>query len=325
LFGLVLNPKQPWLHCANTWHTLQKSRGNRMRESTVVSVRRLSRSFGSTNALVSVDLEFIKGSVVGVLGPNGSGKSTLLKHIIGMQLPSSGKVEVFGTNSQNLNSEQVARIGYVSQETDLLIWLTVAETLAFAKGHHLTWDQKLADHLVSEFELDLTQKVEGLSGGQRQRLSIILGVAHRPDLLILDEPAASLDPVVRQEFLELLIEFIQNPNCTILISSHILTDVEKVIDQVLIMDHGSVHCFQPLDDLREEYFRVALTALDGDLPYDLPLSGIKHVQRDTKSAVLTIHNPDSDELRQQVAALPCTAKIKRLAFDEIYRLVVTGK
>ena len=296
-----------------------------MTSESIISVRNLSREFGATKALSGVSLEIGSGSVVGVLGPNGCGKTTLMKHMIGLLLPSHGHVEVFGTEAKDLTGAQVARIGYVSQDSELLTWLNVGETLDFARAHHPGWNEQLAERLVKEFELKRHPKVGPLSGGQKQRLSIVLGVAHEPEVLLLDEPAAALDPIVRQDFLDLLMELIQDGDRTILISSHILTDVEKVIDKVLIMDQGAVHCFQPLDDLREEYFRVSLSALTGELPKELALSGLKHVARSGAVATVTIHNPQRAELEREVERLGCKAEIRHLEFDEIYRLVVTGK
>ncbi len=291
----------------------------------MISVRNLSKEYGHAKALEGVNLEIPRGSVVGILGPNGSGKTTLLKHICGLLQPSHGHVLTMDTEALNLSGEQMSRIGYVSQESELLDWLTVGETIEFARAHHPHWDATLAKTLMENFQLEPGKKVGGLSLGQKQRLSIVLGVSHRPELLLLDEPAASLDPVVRQDFLDLLMELIQDGNRTILISSHILADVEKVIDQVLIMDRGSVHCFQPLDELREEYYRINLSALSGDLPTDIKLTGLKHLQHDGAMATVTVHNPNRSQVEREVVALDCRSTIRNLDFEEIYRLVVTGK
>jgi ABC-2 type transport system ATP-binding protein len=293
--------------------------------NTVVSIRNLSKEYGKSKALEGVDLDIPTGSVVGVLGPNGSGKTTLLKHICGLQRPSHGHVITLGCEALDLGSDQMAQIGYVSQESELLDWLTVGETIDLARAHHPSWDAALAQTLMDRFELQRGKKVGGMSVGQKQRLSIVLGVSHRPRLLLLDEPAASLDPIVRQDFLDLLMELIQDGTRTILISSHILTDVEKVIDQVLIMDRGAVHCFQPLDDLREEYYRVELDALRGDLPADINLTGLKNLEQGGSQAVATVHNPDRHQLDAELAALACRSNVRNLDFEEIYRLVVTGR
>lgn len=296
-----------------------------MTAQPVITVSNLSKDFKSKHALQDFNLTITSGSVVGVLGPNGCGKTTLFKHIVGLLQPSHGGVEAFGTNATKLTPEQIGKIGYVSQQSELLDWLTVGETINFTEAHYTNWDKDLARRLLDDFKLDDKAKVGGLSVGQKQRLSIVLGVSHRPELLILDEPAASLDPIVRQDFLDLLMELIQDTNRTILISSHILTDVQKVIDKVLIIDEGQVHCFQDLDDLREEYFSIALSSLSGKLPAEFKLTGVKHVDHQGSSAVVKLHNPDADMVNREVEKLQCQAKISRLEFEDIYRLIVSGK
>lgn len=166
-----------------------------MSKQPVVHICDLEKNFKSTRALSGVNLDLVAGSVVGVLGPNGCGKTSLFKQIVGMHKPSRGTVNVFGTPTDKLDDEQVARIGYVSQQSELLDWLTVGETLDFVRAHYLSWDDGLAERLVKDFELDRNRKVGQLSVGQKQRLGIVVGVSHGPDLLILDEPAASLDPI----------------------------------------------------------------------------------------------------------------------------------
>ncbi len=296
-----------------------------MTSQPVIKTRGLCRDFGKRHALLNVDLDIPAGTVVGVLGPNGSGKTTLFKHIIGMLIPTRGRVETFGTCADRLDAAQVARIGYVSQQNELPDWLTVGEAIDFYRAHYPAWDRELCRRLRGELSLDEGQGIGGMSTGQKQRLSILLGVCHRPELLLLDEPAASLDPVVRQDFLDLLMELILEPGRTILISSHILTDVQKVIDKVLIINEGQVHCHQDLDDLREQYYRITLNSLDGELPRTLNLTGLVQLERGGHSAVATVCNGNAVQVQQEIDQLGCQADLHRLDFEEIYRLIVTGK
>lgn len=216
----------------------------------------VTRHFGATCALRGIDLEIPADTVVGVLGPNGGGKTTLLRHIPGLLLPSSGTVTTLGADAARLDDGRLARIGYVSQETPLLGWVTCGELIAYVRAGHPRWNDDLARRLADTFAIDPRRRVGSLSTGERQRLAILIGVAHEPDLLLLDEPASALDPIARQEFLDLVIGMVQVPGRTILISSHILTDVEKVIDRVLILVDGAVRWFGTLDDLRETHHRV---------------------------------------------------------------------
>jgi len=289
----------------------------------VVRTENLGRRFGDKRALDGVTLDIAPGQVVGVLGPNGSGKTTLLKAIAGLLAPSHGRAITLGTDALALTGDQLQNIGYVSQEGELLDWLTVGETLDLVRAHHPRWDTALADTLLARFELGRKYKVGGLSTGQKQGLGIILGVAHRPRLLLLDEPAAALDPVARQDFLDLLMELVQEQPRTIMISSHILTDVEKVIDQVLILTRGAVRLFAPLDEVRESFWRVQLGGLDGGLPDELALSGVLHLERDAVSAVAVVAQPDRAVLDAELARLGCRATVRNVGFEEIYRQVVS--
>jgi ABC-2 type transport system ATP-binding protein len=202
-------------------------------------------------------------------------------------------------------------------------WLTVAESIDFVRAGRQNWDDALAGRLLADFALDPGKRVASLSPGLRQRLAILLAVAPRPELLLLDEPAASLDPVARHDFLLLLMELIQEEGRTILISSHVLSDVEKVVDTVLVINSGRVHCHQPLDDLRETYHRVDLTAVGDDLPDVLPLPGLLTVTGDHRRAMAVCGHVGRREVEAAASALGAEAKVRGLAFEEIYRLIAT--
>lgn len=295
-----------------------------MTEQPIVRLRGVTKQYGTTRALDDVDLELSPGTIVGVLGPNGSGKTTLMAHLPGLVLPTSGTVETFGRPAARLDDESLARIGYVSQEPRLLEWLTVAEMIEFVRVGRARWDATLATRLLADFELDPGRRVGTLSPGLRQRLAILVAVAPRPDLLILDEPAASLDPVARHDFLRLLMELIQDEGKTILVSSHVLGDVEKVVDSVLIINGGQVHCHQPLDDLREAYHRVDIAAVGADLPAKLPLPGLLTVTGDSRRAMAVCGHVSRRQVEEAARALGADARVRGLEFEEIYRLIATA-
>lgn len=295
-----------------------------MSEQPVVRLRGVSKRYGSTLALNDVSLDIMPGTIVGVLGPNGSGKTTLMGHLPGLLLPTSGTVETFGTPAARLDDAQLGRIGYVSQEPRLMDWLTVAELADFVRAGRPSWDDALATRLLKDFGLDADKQVSALSPGLRQRLAILLAVAPRPDLLLLDEPAASLDPVARHDFLQLVMELIQDGDRTILISSHVLSDVEKVVDTVLVINNGQLHCHQPLDELRETYHRVDVTAVAGELPDPLPLPGLLTVTGDRRRAMAVCGHVPRREVETAARALGADAQVRGLAFEEIYRLIATA-
>lgn len=295
-----------------------------MTEQPIVRLRGVSKHYGRTRALDDVSLDILPGRIVGVLGPNGSGKTTLMGHLPGLLLPTAGTVETFGQPAARLDDAALARIGYVSQEPRLLEWLTVEQTIDFVRAGRPRWDEALCARLLGDFTLDRDARVGALSPGLRQRLAILVAVSPRPDLLILDEPAASLDPVARHDFLRLLMELIQDEGRTILISSHVLSDVEKVVDTVLVINGGQVHCHQPLDELRESYHRVDLAAVGGDLPDPLPLPGLLTVTGDRRRAMAVCGHVRRSEVEAAARTLGVDAKVRGLEFEEIYRLIATS-
>jgi ABC-2 type transport system ATP-binding protein len=235
-----------------------------------VQMSGVSKAFGSTRALDGVDLTIPPGRIIGLLGANGAGKSTLLRTIIGLYLPDSGKVVTFGRVARDLGPHQLARIGYVHQEGELLDWMTVGQLIRYVAAYYPSWNEDLECKYIADFSVNVNARVGSLSPGERQKVAILIAIGFEPELLILDEPASALDPIARARFLDLLLELIQTEGRTIVISSHILSDVEKVIDHVIIMDGGRIIRDSSFDDLREEYSRVRLTALHGSLPPTLP-------------------------------------------------------
>ena len=296
-----------------------------MSDQAVVQFQGVRKRYGRTVALDGVDLAIPPDTIVGVLGPNGGGKTTLLRHVPGLLLPTAGTVTTFGTRADRLDATQMARIGYVSQESELVGWLSTGEMIDFVRASQPRWNQALAERLARGFDLDPSKRVSALSTGQRQRLAILLAVAHEPDLLLLDEPAASLDPVARQDFLALLMEMIQTSGRAILISSHILTDIEKVVDRVLILDGGRVQYHGTLDDLRDRYHRVELQAAGAPLPATLPLAGVRRLERDDRTAIATIADRSREDILRELAGLDCRSRVENLEFEDIYRLIVTRK
>jgi ABC-2 type transport system ATP-binding protein len=292
-------------------------------ETPIVEIRGLSKRFKDKQALDQVSLDLVPGRIVGLLGANAAGKSTLLRHIIGLYLPDAGTCMTFGREAGKLGPAELARIGYVHQEGQLIDWMTVRQLIRYVAAYYPAWDQVLEDRYVNDFEIDLTDRVGALSPGQRQKVAILLAIGHRPQLLILDEPASALDPLARARFLDLLLQLIQQEDRTIVISSHILGDVEKVIDQVVIMDHGHILIDCGLDELRERFCHVRVTSLAGSLPRSLPFKNVITKQQNNGQAILTIENASADELRAQAEGLHCDVEIQAMPLEDLYKVVVT--
>jgi len=295
------------------------------RIKSIVSMRGLSKTFGQTAALSGVDLDIYPGRIIGLLGPNGCGKSTLVRHIIGFHLPSRGNCTTFGCDAAALGAKEFSRIGYVHQEGELIDWMTVSQLIRYVAAYHAAWNTDLEKRYIDDFEIRLDARVGTLSPGERQKLAILLAIGHEPELLILDEPATALDPVARARFLDLLLGIIQQEGKTILISSHILTDVEKVIDHVIIMKDGCLVTDQSFDDLKEKYLRVRLTSLGAGLPEELPFGNVLACTRNNGQAVLTLAGPNTDEIDRRAASLNCAVDIQRLPLDDIYQIVLEAR
>jgi ABC-2 type transport system ATP-binding protein len=295
-----------------------------MSEGTLVEIRGLVKDFDGVRALDGIDLDLERGQIVGLVGANGSGKSTLLRHVIGLYLPTDGSCRTCGREARDLGPAELARLGYVHQEGELLDYLTVDQHVRYVASYYPGWNRALEGRYRERFALPADRRVGDLSPGLRQRLATLLAIGHEPDLLLLDEPAAALDPLARREYLDLLVELIQEAGRTIVVSSHILSDIEQVIDHVVIMDRGRILRDSSLDDLREEYCRVRLSSLRGPLPADLPLPEIREREVAGGQALLTLDGTAAARIDEIAAALGCRAEIVPLSFHELYRLVLEG-
>ena len=294
-----------------------------MSENGIVEMRNVSKRFGRIQALDDVSLKIGSGRIIGLLGANGAGKSTLLRHIIGLYLADRGQCVTFGCSADKLGPAELGRIGYVHQEGELLDWMTTRQLIRYVSAYYDRWNVELEERYVSDFDIDLKAKVGSLSPGQRQKLAILLAIGFEPELLILDEPASGLDPVARGQFLDLLLGIIQDQQRAIIISSHILSDVEKVIDHTVIMKQGRILRDCGFDGLREEFGRLRVKSLTDKLPEKLAFSGVLECQRSGGQAVLTVQDYSEENLEEQARQIGCEIEIGPLSLDEIYKIIVS--
>ena len=291
-------------------------------ENSIVQMRGVSKRFGKVQALDGVDLSIGRGSIIGLAGANGAGKSTLLRHIIGLYLPDRGACTTFGCEAGKLGPAELARIGYVHQEGELLDWMKAGQLIRYVSAYYPNWNSELEEKYVADYEISTEARVGSLSPGQRQKLAILLAIGFEPELLILDEPAAALDPVMRANFLDLLLGFIQDESRTIIISSHILSDIEKVVDHVVIMKQGRILLDSGFDELRERFGRVRVSALSGELPRELPFANVVNCRRSNGEAILIVEGCAAEQLQQQAENANCRIEIQTLPLEDIYRIVV---
>lgn len=224
-----------------------------MHSEPMVEMTLATKCFGNKVALNDVNLSLPRGSVVGLVGANGAGKTTLLRLMSGVLVPDAGSAHTLGYPVQDLGAEQLRRIGALDQKIQLLGWLTVEQHLDYVAGFYDTWDRELQEMLRAKLQLDLFAKVETLSGGNQQKLALMLALCHRPELILLDEPVSNMDPVVRERTLEYLLETVREQETTVVISSHALRDIEKIVDRVVCLRHGYVRDDAPVDELQERY------------------------------------------------------------------------
>jgi ABC-2 type transport system ATP-binding protein len=224
-------------------------------EQAVVDVNGLSRAFGSKTALQDVTFRATAGQVHGLVGANGAGKTTFIKHLLGLLRATGGSVRVFGLDPVRDPVGVLSRVGYLSEEHDLPEWMRVDELMSYTQAYHPNWDAKYARELLDTFALDPTKKIKELSKGMRAQAGLIAAVAHRPELLILDEPSSGLDAVVRRDILDAIVRAVADDGRTVIFSSHLLDEVERMSDHVTLLQQGRVAVSGELDDVRRGFQR----------------------------------------------------------------------
>lgn len=224
-----------------------------MTTTNAIATDSLTKIFGTRAALDGVTIAVPRGRVVGLVGRNGCGKTTLLRCLQGLALPTSGRATLFGVDGGRLGDADLARLGVVHQENRFLPWMTGTSHLDFVRSFYERWDAGRERRLVEAFELDLTQRIGTMSPGSVQKLAVITATCHHPEVLLLDEPASALDPPSREALFSTLFELLREDEPAILISSHLLDDIERSVDWILCLDRGRVVRDEALDSLQERY------------------------------------------------------------------------
>lgn len=223
-----------------------------------IEITALSRRFGDMLALDNVSLAVPPGLVFGLVGENGAGKTTLLKHVLGLLRAQAGTVRVFGLDPVADPPAVLGRIGYLSEQRELPAWMRIDEFMRYTAAFYPKWDATFAEDLRRQFDLPLDAKIRHLSRGQSARAGLMAALGHRPDLLILDEPSSGLDPVVRRDIMEAIIRTVADEGRTVLFSSHLLDEVERVCDSVAMMAHGRMVFCGELDGIKAGHHQLVL-------------------------------------------------------------------
>lgn len=283
----------------------------------VIEVSSVAKHFGSQSVLDALDWQIAPGQVVGLLGRNGAGKSTLIECLLGLREIDGGSARLFGEDVGNLSPQTRARIGYVPQQSDLFEWMTPRQMLDYFKALYPRWNDAKTEALLARWgfdQLKCARAISKLSGGEKQRLSIIRALAHDPELLVLDEPVSALDPVGRRDFLRELVDGVIERETTVLFSTHILSDLERVALDVAFLKDGKITVQGNLDGLMEQVRRVTgpSALLDtikfgGELRRRSGRDGMMHV-------VVRAAGPDLELLAARHSAL----RIEAMAFEDLF-------
>ncbi|MCL6451601.1 MAG: ABC transporter ATP-binding protein [Acetobacteraceae bacterium] len=286
---------------------------------SAITTRGLRRWFGQVRAVDGLDLEVPRGSVFGFVGPNGAGKTTTIKMLLGLVAPQAGEGAVLGRDIRRESLSIRTRVGYVPEIEGLYRGMRVRELIAFTRRLRPAWDDAAVDRYLAMFGLPLHRRVGHLSRGMRSQLALILALGGRPDLLILDEPTTGLDPIRRQEFLGTVLREVCDRGQTVFMSSHILSEVERVADHIGIMVEGRLAASGSLDDMKAMGRRVWVR-FEADLPSEaLRLPGVRRVERGPDGYAITILG-NAEEALARLRAIPhCALEVAGMSLDDIFR------
>ncbi len=287
------------------------------KDAAIVEISHVSRRFADTLALDDVSLTLRSGGVYGLVGANGAGKTTLLRHILGLLRAKSGTVRVFGIDPVKDPVAVLSRVGYLSEDRDLPDWMRLGDLLTYTRAYYPKWDQAYAEELMRTFGLNPRSVVKTLSRGMRAQAALIVAVAHRPDLLVLDEPSTGLDAVVRRDILAEIVRVVADEGRAVLFSSHLLDEVERMSDHVSMIHEGRLVLSDSLDDVRAQHTLVSIT-FDAEPQKPMRLSGALSVQGEGR-AWTAIFDNGSNGIADTLASMGGRIVEKRNAsLEEIF-------
>jgi len=275
------------------------------------------KKYTYTPVLRGADLDVPRGAILGLMGTNGAGKSTLIKIALGLLRPDSGEATILGAPAWNPGDDVKQRIGYVPQVFSGLRWMKVHAWLAYVGAFYARWNEAKAKALVGEWGLNPDARLRDLSEGELQKLSIIQALGHEPDLFVFDEPVASLDPLARRQFIKQLIDLNMDEGRTMLLSTHIASDLERAASDVAILKDGVIAMQGDFATLQERIRRLHIRA-EHDLPQPLPAPKAMRAKIDRNSAVLTVDGMDDAEIAALQQKLNATVTVESLNLEEIF-------
>lgn len=291
--------------------------------SPAITIEQFTKRFGAQLAVDDLCLEVPQGSVFALAGQNGAGKTTTLRTLLNILQPSAGRLTVLGLDSIAGSLSLRNRVGYLPEEPLYYSWMTVSEILRFTAAFYPAWDHDLAGSLVERLGLPRERRLRELSRGMQAKTGLALALAPRPELLILDDPTSGLDPVVRREFLETIIEEVQGEGGTVLFSSHLLNELERVADEVAILHEGRLRLGGSLEELKSGVKKLRAVYPDA-VPESFLLPGLIRAVRDTHQALLTVTRYTDDLVAELRGSGAESVEVIDLSLEEIFVETVKG-
>lgn len=288
---------------------------------TVIEVRSVGKRFGANEVLRDVSFTVERGQTFAFLGRNGAGKTTTIRMMLGLLRPDAGEVRVLRMDPRSEAMSIRQQVGFLAEDQAMWGWMRIEQLLSFLAPFYPSWDRHLAQQLVRRFDLSMRSKVKHLSKGQSVRLGLLVALAHRPDLVILDDPTLGLDPIARKEFIRDVVEHLQGQGATVFFSSHLLYEIEPVADVVAILDKGRIVRQAATEALREHVKRLILPSARFEAMADLP--GVLDVRLTDKRAVVTVEDVRAAMAVTQAAGI--SAEMVDMNLDEIFEAYVIGK
>jgi len=288
-----------------------------MASEAILEARGLEKVISGRAILKSLDFDLSNGQVVGLLGKNGAGKSTLMDLALGFALPTNGTCRVFGEDSGRLSAASKARIGFVPQTDELMALMTGTQHLALIASFHERWDHEMVARLTRDWEVPLDRRIGTMSGGERQKLATLMALGHRPQLLVMDEPASGLDPVARRHFMQAVLEIASDPGRTILYSSHIVSDIERVASHLWILREGEIVWRGELDQIKESVVRLHLRA-NHELSTALTLPGQLSCSINGRTAAITLHDWQPGRIAELERMTGSSIEVEELGLEDIF-------
>ncbi|MBT5705023.1 MAG: ABC transporter ATP-binding protein [Verrucomicrobia bacterium] len=287
----------------------------------VIAIQNLHRQFGKTDAVNGLNLEVKRGRCYGFFGRNGAGKTTTIKCLLNLLQPTKGKVRLFGLDPSKEEVKTKSRLAYVPDQVAVYPWMSVAQYFQYLASFRQKWNADLQDNLLTRFELDAGKKAESLSKGQKMQMALIAALCPEPELLILDEPTSGLDPLIRKEFIEVVIGAYQESdpeNRTVLVSTHLITEFEGLIDEFMILDQGRKIFSDLTENARNQFRRIRVRFPDE--PPTIQSSEIVTQSRDGRTLELMVHGNVDSVINQLASHSKEDQQVEALTLEEIFLL-----